>query len=234
MEEIKMSYTCNKNRYVMIGLILAVLSGIILLGFTQAASADERGRGRREFMDSRYGHNHAYPARGQYIGRLPGGYRSVIYGRSRYYFHEGIWYSPHGRRFAVVAPPFGLIVPFLPLYYTTIRIGGIPYYYANDVYYTQSAGGYMVVEPPKGEATAAPSPTEQTPANQVFIYPRQGQNEKKQADDRYECHRWVVSQTGYDPIKPPVNLSEAQMTQKRADYQRASAACLDGRGYTVK
>lgn len=230
-----MSYTCNKSRYVMIGLILAVLSGIIVFGFNRVAIAEDRGfGGHHEFIDSRHGHNHSYMARGEYVERLPGGYRTVVYGRSRYYFHDGIWFSPYGRRFVVVAPPFGLIIPFLPLYYTTVLVGGIPYYYANDVYYTQTTGGYIVVEPPKGEASPAPSQTDQTPTSQVFIYPRQGQNEKKQADDRYECHRWAVSQTGYDPTKPPANLSSAQMIQKRADYQRASSACLDGRGYTVK
>ena len=229
-----MSYTCNKSRYVMIGLILAVLSGIILFGFAQMVSAEGRESGHHEFMDSRHGHNHAYPARGQYIERLPDGNRAVFYGKSRYYFHEGIWYRPYGRRFVVIAPPFGLVVSFLPLYYTTIMIGGIPYYYANDVYYTQTAGGYIVVEPPKGEVRPAAPQTDQTSTNRVFIYPRQGQDEKKQAADRYECHSWAVSQTGYDPTKPPVNLPEAQMIQKRSDYQRASAACLDGRGYTVK
>jgi hypothetical protein len=41
-----------------------------------------------------------------------------------------------------------------------------------------------------------------------------------------------VNQTGYDPVQPPAGAS--QMSQKRADYQRAMGACLDGRGYTVK
>jgi len=206
----------------------------MLLGFTPVASAEERGGGHHEFMDSRYGHNHAYMAHGQYVERLPSGYRAVAYGKSRYYFHAGVWYRPYGRSFVVIAPPFGLVVPFLPLYYTTIWVGSIPYYYANDVYYTQTTGGYVVVEPPKGEVSPAAPQAAQPSASQVFIYPRQGQNEKKQADDRYECHRWAVSQTGYDPTKPPANLPEAQIIQKRADYQRASAACLDGRGYTVK
>lgn len=218
----------------MIVLAVTILSAIIVPGFGQAANAAERGEGHHGYMDSRYGHNHAYPPRGQYIERMPRGNRAVIYGRSRYYFHEGAWYRPYGRRFVVVAPPFGLIVPFLPLYYTTLWIGGIPYYYANDVYYTQTAGGYIVVEPPQEEVSQAAPPADQPAASRIFIYPREGQSEKKQADDRYECHSWAVGQTGYDPTKPPVTLSESEMIQKRTDYQRASAACLDGRGYTVK
>lgn len=223
-----MSYIRNRNQYFVIGLMLAALSGIILFGFMQVASAEEHGSGHH--MDSRYGHNHAYPARGKHFDRLPGGYRTVVYDHSRYYFHEGVWYRPYGRGFVVDFPPFGLIVPFLPLYYTSLWVGGIPYYYANDTYYTQTTGGYMVVEPPKGEVAQAPPTT----AEQLFIYPRQGQNDKQQAKDRYECHSWAVSQVGYDPTQPAVNVPEAQKNQKRADYQRAMAACLDGRGYTVK
>jgi hypothetical protein len=72
------------------------------------------------------------------------------------------------------------------------------------------------------------------PSEQVFIYPRQGQNEQQQAKDRYECHSWAVNQTHYDPTRPPAGTPAAQMSQQRVDYQRAMGACLDGRGYTVK
>ena len=42
-----MSYIRNRNQYFVIGLMLAVLSGIMLFGFTQVASAEERGSGRQ-------------------------------------------------------------------------------------------------------------------------------------------------------------------------------------------
>jgi hypothetical protein len=215
-------------------LTLVIFSVVMLSGFIQMADAAERGREHREFMDSRHNHNHSYPARGQFIDRLPSGHRVVVYGRSRYYFHGGVWYRPEGRRFVIVAPPFGLIVPFLPPYYATIWLGGIPYYYANEVYYTPTAGGYIIVEPPKGEVSTEPKAVSRAPESQIFVYPRQGQSEQKQADDRYECHRFAVNQTGFDPTKPRADLNAAQLSQKRSDYQRASAACLDGRGYTVK
>ena len=224
-----MSYISNKGRYLVIGIMLAVLSGIMLFGFAQVATADGRGFGRHEFMDSRHHHDHAYPVRGHFVGAVPRGHHMVVYGHSRYYFYGGVWYRPYGPRFVVVAPPFGLVVPFLPLYYTTLWVGGIPYYYANEVYYTQTPGGYMVVEPPKGEVVQAPIPEEQ-----LFIYPRKGQTEKQQSNDRYECHRWAVGQTHYDPTQPPGSAPEAQPGQKRAEYHRAMGACLDARGYTVK
>ena len=222
----------NRNQYLVMGLMLAALSGMILSGFTQMASAEERGSGsgHHAVMDSRHGHNHAYPVRGQHCDRLPGGYRTVAYGHSNYYFHGGVWYRPFGGGFVVVAPPFGLVVPFLPLYYTALWVGGIPYYYANETYYAQTAGGYMVVEPPKGEVAQAPPAT----TGQLFIYPRNGQNDQQQAKDRYECHSWAVGQVGYDPTQPAGSVPEAQANQKRADYQRAMGACLDARGYTTK
>ena len=75
-----------------------------------------------------------------------------------------------------------------------------------------------------------PSSTER-----IFVYPRLGQTEELQAKDRYECHSWALSQTGYDPTQPSAgDMPAAQRNQMSADYQRAQGACLDGRGYTVK
>ncbi len=226
------------NKCIALGLTLALLSGTLLLGLPQMARADERdfrhgGEYReshqREFRDSRFHHDRVYPARGEFFRVLPRDNRVVVYGGLRYYFYGGAWYRSQGPGFVVVAPPFGLFAPFLPPYYTTVWVGGVPYYYANDVYYAHRGNGYVVIEPPRGEVNEAPPPSDQ-----MFIYPRQGQNEKKQADDRYECHRWAVSQTGFDPTQPPGSIPEGQRTEKRADYQRAMGACLDGRGYTVK
>jgi hypothetical protein len=229
-----MSNFSKKTWGFQLSFILIIFSALMLSGFTRMAGAAEREHGRQEFIDSRHHHDHSYPARGQFIERLPSGNRVAVYGRSRYYFHGGVWYRPEGRRFIIVAPPIGLIIPFLPPFYSTIWIGGMPYYYANEVYYTQTAGGYIIVEPPKGEASTTPPAAGGTPEGQLFIYPRQGQSEQKQADDRYECHRFAAGQTGYDPTKPPADLNSTQIAQKRSDYQRASSACLEGRGYTVK
>jgi hypothetical protein len=222
--------------------VWAFLLGLALFGFTQMVSAEEREfrhREFREFRDLRHNHDHFYPARGQFIEVLPRGHRVVFFGKTKYYFFEGVWYRPAGRRFLIAAPPFGLVVPFLPPYYTTIQVGGLPYYYANEVYYTPGQGGYVVVTPPQGEGYPSPPPpgpppSAQMPAGQMFIYPRQGQSPQKQATDRLECHNWAVSQTGYDPSKPPIGLPEPQMIQKQADFHRAQGACLDGRGYTVR
>ena len=227
----------------MLGLAVSVL--LVALGFMSEAAAQRGGPGpgHREFYDARYGHDRHYPARGAYFGALPRGYHVIEHHGARFFFAGGVWYSAFGPRFVVVAPPFGLIVPFLPPYYASIWIGGLPYYYANDVYYAPAAGGYMVVAPPQGAVSqtpppgaapppaAVPPPAGSAPGSQVFIYPRQGQSEEQQAKDRYECHRWAAGQTGYDPTSP---AAAGMGEQRRTDYNRAMGACLEGRGYTVK
>jgi hypothetical protein len=238
-----MTMTLKINRYFVFWLMLALLSGILIFGTTQVAQADGRGSrqhhdsryendgesSRSHYRDSRYHHDRSYPVRAQVIQALPRGHLTVVHGGIRFYFYEGVWYRPQGHQFIIVTPPVGLFVSILPPYYSTIWVRGVPYYYANEVYYTHRGSGYVIVEPPKEKVSQAPPPVEQ-----MFIYPRLGQSEQQQADDRYACHRWAVDQTGFDPTQPPGSASADQRIEKRADYQRAMGVCLDGRGYTVK
>ncbi len=216
---------------------VTILSAIVFFSFPQPVLAAERGGHRGEFRDHRYGHDRFYPSRGRYFPALPREHRVFRYGGIRYYFGGGVWYRAYGPRFVVIAPPLGLIIPFLPPYYATIWVGGMPYYYANDAYYVETPGGYMVVAPPAGEVSEVPPagtpepPATAPPGEQMFMYPRKGQNETQQAEDRYQCHKWAVGQTHYDPTEPPGGIPSAQ---KNADYKRAMGACLDARGYTVK
>ena len=148
--------------------------------------------------------------------------------RQHYYYHGGTWYRPRGPRFVVVAPPIGIVVPFLPPFYTTLWVGGFPYYYANDAYYAwrPESRGYEVVAPPPGVDEAQIQPG----SDELFIYPKRGQTEEQQASDRYECHHWAVTQTGYDPTQP----TDAGSSDRYADYHRAMTACLEARDYSVK
>jgi len=184
----------------------------------------------RRGWDTRYHHNRYYPAHGHYVRSLPRGYHTFYHYHQPYYFWDGVWYRPYGAYFTVIAPPIGLVIPFLPPFYTTLWVGGIPYYYANETYYTYySGGGYIVTDPPKDEISEEPPE-----ADWLYSYPTRGQSEKQQADDRYACHSWAVDQTGYDPTLPLGGVEESQAAQKRSDYQRALGACLEGRGYSVK
>ncbi len=182
----------------------------------------------REYRDSRYDHNRLYPVRGQFRTALPHDHWSVLHHGIRFFFSGGVWYLPQGLRFIVTMPPIGLVVPFLPSSYVTVWVGGTPYYYANEVYYAHRGDGYVVVEPPKGEVSRT------TPVDRLFIYPRLGQSEAQQAEDREACHGWAVEKVGYDPRQPAGEAAEGASAEKRSDYSRAMSACLDGRGYTVK
>lgn len=207
---------------------------------------DDHGRydsGRRDsprpgyVYDTRYGHNRYYPPRGYAVRALPRGYVTVAYRGGPFFYNSGIWYRRGGAGFVVVRPAIGLWVPVLPAFYTTLWWGGVPYYYADDVYYRYSAGrGYQVVDAPAGEPsrTESSSSAQASPPSDIFIYPKNGQNEEQQSKDRYECHSWAASQSGFDPTQPLGGVDESQATAKRADYQRAQTACLEARGYSVK
>jgi hypothetical protein len=68
----------------------------------------------------------------------------------------------------------------------------------------------------------------------VFAYPMNSQTADQQARDRYECYRFAVAQSGYEPMHSPGVVPQAAHAQSQSDYDRAQAACLDGRGYTVR
>jgi hypothetical protein len=214
--------------------LLALLVGCVAnLNAASADPYDHHGDFHHGYvMDHRYDHNHYYPPHGYSVHALPSNYHSVYYHGAPYYFHGGVWYRPYGPQFVVVAPPIGVVLPVLPAFYTTLWFGGVPYYYANQTYYVwrDEAHGYVVSDPPP----EAQPDTRSAANNEAFIYPKNGQSEAQQATDRYECHRWAADQTGFDPTQPAGGVTSEQSASKHNDYQRAQAACLEGRGYTVK
>lgn len=226
------------------GTLLAIVLSMAMGGASGGVSADpRRGDERRAEnrqpkversyqLDSRHRHDRYYSSRGVMVERLPQRPIIVPHHGANYYFSGGIWYRPSGPRFIVTAPPIGVGISVLPPYYTTLWVGGIPYFYADGNYYSwrPSQRDYVVVEKPREEAVVSqPSVPEQ-----MFVYPKQGQSEQQMADDRYECHRWAVDQTGFDPSQPVDANATSQIGEKRADYLRATKACLEAREYSVK
>lgn len=207
-------------------ILLAALLGLgSFSGLTQAQQRhdDRRGRepvGPRLLLDQRYHHDHYYPPRGYITPGLPGGSISIGFGADSFFFHGGVWFRSQGGRFVVTVPPVGIVVPLLPPAYVTLDVGGAPYYYANGVYYAPAPGqGYAVVVPP-AEAQPLPAPPPPKPRPDPIIYPRNGQSPAQTEADCQECNRWATTQ--------PAAMAEAEV------FQRAVAACLDGRGYTVR
>ena len=80
---------------------------------------------------------------------------------------------------------------------------------------TASGGG-------DSQPTAAACATiEVTPARpDPIIYPRNGQSAQQTEADRQECNRWATTQ--------PSAMSDASV------FNRATEACMDGRGYTLR
>ncbi len=188
--------------------------------------------GRGFVLDGRYNHGHYYPEFGAQVRVLPDGYRPYYWRGSPYYCYGGVWYAPGAAGFVVVRPPIGLTVAVLPPYYSTLWFGGVPYYYANNVYYNWTPGGYVVVDPPaNADEPGAPPPPQTHGAEDLIVYPKNGQTREQQAADDFECHNWAKSQSGFDPSDP--NGGGAAGRQ-RSGYDRAKGACMQARGYEVR
>ncbi|HEX5127610.1 MAG TPA: DUF6515 family protein [Rhodocyclaceae bacterium] len=229
-----MSLSKRHSRLRLLALTLSLTLPASLLGYSSLAQADWHHGG--EHFD--HGHfDHGWhggfrPGIGVSINVLPHDHRVFVHGRDHFFFSGGVWYRPYGSRFVVIAPPFGVVIPFLPDCYETRVIGGNTYYVADGTYYTVSPAGdgYVVTSPPDGDATTAYANAD----DKIFIYPRNGQSQERQDKDRYECHSWAMDQSGFDPTAAHGGVDAGQVNTKGADYRRAMSACLDGRGYTVK
>lgn len=81
--------------------------------------------------------------------------------------------------------------------------------------------------PVPGNASALGNPTA------VAITPRNGQSADQEAMDRYQCYRFAVAQTGFDPLASNHGTAPGNLARGDSEYSRAQAACLEERGYTV-
>ena len=65
-------------------------------------------------------------------------------------------------------------------------------------------GGCATAPPPRVNREPVVEAPRPPPATQVVFYPNAGQSPAQQDRDRYECYRWAVQQTGFDPSAPYV------------------------------
>ncbi|PYM03386.1 MAG: hypothetical protein DMD82_17030 [Candidatus Rokuibacteriota bacterium] len=98
--------------------------------------------------------------------------------------------------------------------------------------------------------------TQHAPPSQsaVAVYPARGQSTEQQARDGQECATWAQQQTGYDPgtstaagagiggaaigavtgaVGGGVIGGTQQYAKSKEGYEKAFAACMTGRGYSV-
>ena len=178
------------------------------------------------------------------IRDLPHGAVLVNYAGMTYHFADGVWFEPRGPAYLVVEPPIGMIVSTLPQFMTALNTGNEIILYGNDTFYRPrpDIGGYEVVNDPIDSppqqapaadaaaiASAAPMPVAAAaPAPAPSPAPAPAAKSPDQpARDQYECYRFAVSQTGFDPMR----ANSAQAATQKSSYERAHSACLEGRGY---
>lgn len=100
----------------------------------------------------------------------------------------------------------GLAALAAPIYYDQPTV-----VYANPPVYYSPAPVYVTPAPAAVPAPAAPDP---------IFYPRNGQSAAQTEADRRACNSWATTQ--------PNAMNDASI------FQRATLACMDGRGYTAR
>lgn len=98
---------------------------------------------------------------------------------------------------------------------------GYGYGYSNAPTYVVAAPPVVVYDSgPAVQLSSQPVPAARSSAPEPVVYPRNGQSAGQTEADRQACNRWATSQ--------PAAMNDASV------FQRATLACLDGRGYTVR
>ena len=141
-------------------------------------------------------------------GYYHGGYRGYYHGGYPGYYWPAFW---------------GVGVGIGIGYYGGYYRGYYPYYapYYDGYYYDPALVAspvYSAAEPGAPRA-GQPVPQAAAPTEPIF-YPRNGQNAEATESDRRECNRWATTQRGA--------MDDASI------FQRATFACMEGRGYTVR
>jgi hypothetical protein len=72
-------------------------------------------------------------------------------------------------------------------------------------------------------------------AQELFIYPGEGQDEEQQEADKYQCYSWAKDETGFDPMAvPTASEPPPEQEQKKGGVRRgafrgaALGAVIDG------
>jgi hypothetical protein len=166
-----------------------------------------------------------------------GGFHGSYGYRGGYGGRYGRWYGGHGYG-GWAWPGYGLYVSTLPYDYSTFWWDTVPYYYANDNYYVWdgSVGEYQAVNPPPAVVNLASTPLTNS---ELFAYPKNAQSTQQQAQDKAQCRSWANSQTGIDGTQSQTTPAAAEMdgvtlATRLQENRRAQAACLQGRGYSVR
>ena len=132
----------------------------------------------------------------------------------RSFVRPGVFWGGLGLGIGAVGYYGGWWGPYAPYY--------APYYY--DGYFYDAAPAVIVgpsaatlVDP--AARSGQPVPSSSRSPDPIF-YPKNGQSTATAESDRRECNRWATTQNGA--------MADASI------FQRATFACMEGRGYTVR
>jgi hypothetical protein len=172
---------------------------------------------------------HYGPGFAWFLPVLPFGYATYYWGGTPYYYYDNAYYNwdPSQNGYVATDPP-----PVMQSGSDDPPPSDVPP--ASDApspdYQPAPQSNYAYTPPPGANSTPPPAAPRGnwSSAADIYVYPRNGQNEQQTSNDRFECHKWSVAQTGFDPTRS-MNLQGTS-----ADYRRAMGACLDARGYSVK
>jgi len=123
-------------------------------------------------------------------------------------YHRG--HSGHGRFWGGIGIGLGLGLGSLYL--------SAPWYPA-PWYPAPWYPGYVTTVPAPAYPAVAPEPAAKAPAEPI-IYPRANQSPAQTEVDRRACDQWAMTQ--------PSAMADASI------FHRATLACMEGRGYTVR
>ena len=197
-------------------------------GFNNGRPDDSHWQGRPDGHGNGWGPGPRYRP-GYRVERFPDRYWQVPYRGQDYFYSGGYWYRPHGPRYVVVQPPYGIRVGYLPDYAREVWIGSSLLFLAAGAYYAYQPAtqDYIVVQPPAPIPVAAPQPV--SSGYDVVAYPANGQTPAQVDQDRYDCYRWAVDQSGFNPASVTYAPSPAVVQT----YRQAQGNCLSSRGYQV-
>ena len=145
-------------------------------------------------------------------GYYHSGYRGYYHGGYRGYYWPGAFWGGIGLGIGIGAIGYyggyyrGYYAPYYAPYYDGYSYD--PALVVSPVYSTAEPGAPRVGQP-----------VPQAAAEPIF-YPRNGQSAEATESDRRECNRWATTQRGA--------MDDASI------FQRATFACMEGRGYTVR
>jgi hypothetical protein len=187
---------------------------------------DARKYDARHWDARHYGARHHVTRHRHRVAHLPPSRVRIWVGGDPFFYFAGSFYRPYLGGYVVVGAPIGARIRHLPAGYVSFWIGPTRYFFVDATYYIYDDFDreYVVVEKPAGGEDLVAS----AEAEELYVYPAEGQSEAQRARDRESCEEWAALESGHaaaraDPGSPG-----------RADYLRALTACLEGRGYTVE